>query len=556
VFGTLQTVSTDLSVWDEALGRTLADVEAEAESLVRQHITRTGGSLSERWLSEGLQYVSTDTCPMCASGIEGSVLIRAYRTYFSDAYTRLKTEIAAARASVQKALAGSAIDAISATTTANQNLAPFWISHGVECPTAPPMEAAQAALSDLRDAYERAFEQKLGNVLEAVSVGPEADEQKAILVAAAEAIREYNTAAIDANSAIAAVKGTAATNSLTNALERLRLLRNGQVRHSAEGDEAVAALKAAKAEKKKLEVDKRVAREALENATQTLFANYQDRINKHLVNCGCGYKITNTKTVYTGGKSRTDYQLEINSQIVDLAGPKTGIAPSFKNTLSDGDKSALAFAFFLAKLELDPGLANKIVVLDDPMTSLDAHRRTYTCERIVKLVPLCRQVMLLTHDAQFARQVWDGLPKSKKALHIDEVNGRSRIAEWDILRATRSDYFARHDLISEFLRTGLGDRTAVAVSLRLLLEGNLRMRFPEHFGPNEWLGDFIKRVRSAGSGDYLAALQSKLDELTSVNDYAKQFHHDQNPTAALVKPVDAELKAYARRALDLAAGLP
>lgn len=555
-FGALPAPPTDFSVWDEALGRSLADVESEAESLVREHITRNGGSLSETWLSEGLQFVSADTCPMCASGIEGSALIRAYRTYFSDAYRRLKTEIATAGSSLQNGLAGSAIDAILATSTANQNLVPLWSSHGVDGPSAPTMEAARAALTELREAYIRAFEQKLGNVLEVVSLGSEADEQKATLIVAADAIREYNVAITDANAAIAAVKGTAATNSLTSALDRLRLLRNGQVRHSTEGEKAVAALRAAKSEKKRLEAEKKAAREALENATQALFANYQDRINKHLLNCGCGYKIANTKTVYTGGKSRTDYQLEINSQTVDLTGPKVGIAPSFKNTLSDGDKSALAFAFFLAKLELDPGLANKIVVLDDPMTSLDAHRRTYTCERIVKLVPHCRQVILLTHDAQFARQVWEGLPKSKKALHIDEVNGRSRIAEWDILRATRSDYFTRHDLISEFLSTGLGDRTAVAVSLRLLLEGNLRMRFPEHFAPNEWLGDFIKKVRSASSGEYLAALQPKLDELTSVNDYAKQFHHDQNPTAALVKPVDAELKAYARRTLNLAAGLP
>lgn len=555
-FSTLQGLSVDLTELNAALGRTLADVEAEAEALVRQHIARYGSSLSEKWLFEGLQHLVAETCPMCASGIEGSVLIRAYRTYFSDAYTRLKTDIAAARTRVQGTLTTSVVDALVAAGSGNERLAPFWSSHGIQCPTAPPLAAAQTALVELRNEYDRAFNRKLGNVLDAVSVGAEVGEHEATLAATAKAILEYNAAISAANSAIGAVKRTAASNSLTAALEKLRSLRNGRARHSAEGEQAIASVKTARAHKKRLEADKKAAKEDLDNATQALFANYQDRINKHLLNCGCGYKITNTKTVYSGGKSRTDYQLEINSQTVDLASPKIGVAPSFKNTLSDGDKSALAFAFFLAKLELDPSLATKIVVLDDPMTSLDAHRRTYTCERIVKLVPDCRQVILLTHDAQFARQVWDGLPKSKKALHIEEVNGRSRIAEWDILRATRSDYFTRHDLVAGFVSSGIGDRTAIAVSLRLLLEGNLRMRFPEHFAPHEWLGDFIKKVRTATAGEYLAALQPKLYELTSVNDYAKQFHHDQNPTAALVKPVDAELKAYARRTLDLAAGLP
>ena len=56
--------------------------------------------------------------------------------------------------------------------------------------------------------------------------------------------------------------------------------------------------------------------------------------------------------------------------------------PSFRNTLSAGDKSTLALALFLAKLNADPALNETIVVLDDPFTSLDSFRRQFTAIEI------------------------------------------------------------------------------------------------------------------------------------------------------------------------------
>lgn len=54
--------------------------------------------------------------------------------------------------------------------------------------------------------------------------------------------------------------------------------------------------------------------------------------------------------------------------------------PSFKNTLSAGDRTTLAVAFFLAHLERDTDIGRKIVVLDDPLSSQDAFRRRQTVQ--------------------------------------------------------------------------------------------------------------------------------------------------------------------------------
>lgn len=546
----------DPVTWDSVLGTSLADVEAQAENRVRVHVETHLSEGAEAWIADGVAYLGQETCPFCAADTSSNDLVRAYRSLFSRAYEDLKTEVTTLARAASTALSEAAFDLVRRATQTNAAVAPTWAAHSTECPPAPDLEVAEKMRGVLERAYAAAFAEKSGGILEPVGVTSQAAAAWSEIAALQKELDEYNSAIDQANLQIAAVKSTAASTTLTAALDLLKKLRNQRARYQPVALQAVDGLEKARKQKKALEAGKRKAKETLDTATDALFRSYQDAINEHLSNCGCGYAITGTKTVYPGGKPRTDYQLVINNQPVELGASKAGGAPSFKNTLSDGDKSTLAFAFFLAKLQLDPTLAAKIVVLDDPMTSLDAHRRSYTCQQIVKLVTRCRQLILMTHDALFARQVWDDLPKQKKALQISDQNNRSALIDWDILRATQSDYFARYERIQEFVVSGEGDPFAVALSLRLLLEGNLRMRFPGQFPGGEWLGDFIKRVKNAGIGDPLYPMQATLAELTAINDYAKQFHHDQNPAAATVKPVEAELKAYGKRVLAFSAGSP
>lgn len=66
----------------------------------------------------------------------------------------------------------------------------------------------------------------------------------------------------------------------------------------------------------------------------------------------------------------------------------------FRNTLSAGDRSTLALAFFIAQLERDSKLADTVVLFDDPFTSQDKSRRLRTQHRITKLADTCRQVIV------------------------------------------------------------------------------------------------------------------------------------------------------------------
>ena len=65
---------------------------------------------------------------------------------------------------------------------------------------------------------------------------------------------------------------------------------------------------------------------------------------------------------YAGGVATSSYQLMINNVAVEVGNGNADacrIKPSFKNTLSSGDKATLALALFIADLERDPASGTK-----------------------------------------------------------------------------------------------------------------------------------------------------------------------------------------------------
>jgi len=172
---------------------------------------------------------------------------------------------------------------------------------------------------------------------------------------------------------------------------------------------------------------------------------YEIGINRYLENFGAGFKIVDVGKTYIGVKPNLNYYISINNKTVDLGDEKAQEEnPCFKNTLSDGDKSTLAFAFFLTRLDQDTDLAKKTVIFDDPISSLDNHRKGCTCQEIARISGLAKQVVVLSHDQYFLRMIWaPPADQAKiKTLKIDRSGKEeSIIVEWDIERETRGEYF-------------------------------------------------------------------------------------------------------------------
>ena len=103
-----------------------------------------------------------------------------------------------------------------------------------------------------------------------------------------------------------------------------------------------------------LEDQKATARQRLDCHTQQVIKQYGQRINWYLERINASFRISTPTHTYRGGTPSTSYQIMINSNTVDLGDSETPLSrPNFKNTLSGGDRTTLALAFFFAQLEID-----------------------------------------------------------------------------------------------------------------------------------------------------------------------------------------------------------
>lgn len=267
---------------------------------------------------------------------------------------------------------------------------------------------------------------------------------------------------------------------------------------------------------------------------------------------GAEFEIVETKTSFAGGKPSTSYSLSINGKTISLGTADTTGEPCFRTVLSDGDKSSLAFAFFLAQLQTDPNLSKKAIIIDDPITSLDSYRKLATFQEIKRISSHAKQCIILSHDQSFLHYFWKELGSEKvKSLQIMRDGQQSKFSEWDIEIDTQPDHLKDYYRLEKFINGEDTDLLGVVRCIRPVLEGNLRVRFPKEFGPNKWLGNFIEDIDKAEPNSRLWKMKTFFPELVDINDYSKQYHHQQNPLADKTPIDETELASYTRRTLSL-----
>lgn len=235
----------------------------------------------------------------------------------------------------------------------------------------------------------------------------------------------------------------------------------------------------------------------------------------------------------------------------------SGGTPDFKTSLSEGDKRTLAFAFFIASAESDPSLSSKIIVIDDPMCSLDLNRKQQTRTVLKRIHDTCEQLIVLAHDIHFLRNIQDDVlrtsqPNDVKTIKLKSVTNRySDIDDINIEQECESAYFKCHRILKEFQAGMSPNSMEVAKSIRPMLEGYLHRRFPKIINSGLLFGDVVKLINNAQPPSPLIHAQNITAELNEINRYAGQFHHDTNPSAEQVQVVEGELLSFVDRAISV-----
>jgi wobble nucleotide-excising tRNase len=194
------------------------------------------------------------------------------------------------------------------------------------------------------------------------------------------------------------------------------------------------------------------------------------------------------------------------------------------------------------------------VVFDDPFNSQDRSRRTLTKDLIKKCGHECKQVLVFSHDPYFLKHLCDSLPPAEtKCFQLSRVgDANTSIEAWDIAKETKDGYFIEHAALTVYLQQGSKELRDIARKIRPVLEGYCRYRFPGQFEDNDWLADIIGKIRARGDSHPLFALT---DELESIKDFSKRYHHETNGAKADIEFIDdGELQGFVKRALAIVGG--
>ena len=551
----------DLEVTSVAtlLARDLEQLEAAAAAQVQSHL-KTIGTGGETWVGDGIsRIISNDQagehgiCPFCAQDMSASSVIAHYRAYFSAEYNNLKKAISAAIADISTAHGSSAIAAFERAVGGAIQTQQFWSKFA----NIPAIEVDTAAVSQ---AWGKAFDltlnalkAKLASPLEKITLPAEASAAITDYIATRDEIMVLSDSLTGCNPQIELVKEKAAVANIATLEADLTRLQRIKGRYSLD----IAALCEDYVNEQLAKVrtsEKRdQARKALENYRKTVFPAYEQEVNAYLPRFTAGFRLDKVMSANTRGGSACTYNVLINNVPVP-AGAANATGPSFRNTLSAGDRNTLALAFFFASLALDQQRQQKIVIFDDPMCSLDEHRTLSTRQQMLKLLSEVEQVIVLSHSKPFLCGLWENADKNVRgALKIARAGSGSTLEVWDVHQDCVTEHDKRHSIVTQYILTSSkADERKVASALRPILESFFRVAYPQHFAPGSMIGKFIKTCRqNVGTVDEILSTND-ITELDCLREYGNKFHHDTNAAWETELINDTELADFCKRTLNFA----
>jgi wobble nucleotide-excising tRNase len=556
-FESLSLPEFDVAAIEGVLQQDLAALDAATLARVQTHLAKLGQG-GEAWVADGMRRIpqgnggaAAGTCPFCAQDLQGSPVIQHYRLYFSDAYAALKRTVSDALGAVNGAHGGDVPAGFERAVRVAVERRQFWSRF---CEVAEVTLDTAAIVRDWRAAREAVIAQlaaKQTAPLERMELSGETRARVATFDAHRDTIATLNQRLHEANQAIGVAKERVATaNSavLTADLARLKAIKAWHAPQTAALCDDYLRERAAK---EATERQRDQARADLEQHRTTVFPGYQTAINLYLSRFNAGFRLDSVTYANTRGGPTCTYNVLINNTPVPIGGadPARGQA-SFRNTLSSGDRNTLALAFFFASLDQDADLANKVIVIDDPISSLDEHRALTTVQEIRRLAERATQVIVLSHNKPFLCRLWEGADSTvRAALEVVRDGVGSTLRAWDVAQDSITEHDRRHARLRDYLASGAGDMREVARCIRPHLEAFLRVACPEHFPPGCMLGPFIDlSERRVGTALEILDGQS-IQELRDLNEYARRYHHQGWET----EPInDGELRGFVERAMRFA----
>ncbi len=453
----------------------LASVHESAEKLVLEHINKnfSDKNLAKQFIRQGLDLVQTD-CPFCGQNLKMAAdLLEAYRAFFDDAFRTFQTELSQAASSLDNWNVENKLTALASSHNVNTTIVKQWepfIGTEVLPDASAFVETARTEITASKTKVLAELEKKQKDPNADADIS-QFDAMAAELDSLKTSVEAYNKAVTDFTA-----KAKDYIDNLPKSdvdVLRLALAKEHEIekRFKPEWKQWATAYPAAKKDADDLLAKKSAKQNDLETYTKTIFDTYQKRINDLLVILGADFTIVDLKgkTDERANESYSDFGFLILKKKVPLK-VRQDDAPCFKNTLSEGDKSTLAFAFFISSLEKTPDLYKQVVILDDPLSSLDETRREATARVLRDLSPKVNQLCVFTHKKDFLWMVFDKIPNSAvMQVRSDKTNG-SWLEAFDVEEDRKGDHAKMVEAMQRYIVDDFGPTPDT-------MQGNIRKVF-------------------------------------------------------------------------------
>ncbi|MGL2609510.1 AAA family ATPase [Helicobacter pylori] len=203
-----------------------------------------------------------------------------------------------------------------------------------------------------------------------------------------------------------------------------------------------------------------------------------------------------------------DYRIVLNSDALENS--------KAEMILSDGEKTTLAFAYFLARLKLfykKENLKNLVVIIDDPISSLDEQRIYNTSDIVAKINQELAgealkdedkvQVFVLTHNHTFMARLINMVGKHARYFQLERNQNQLKIVcKNEVVGYFDTFYLLLFKEVYEFAKKEkVQDDCKEAINygnkVRILLESFLKINFIDSFLGEKHDGVFKKdRIKS------------------------------------------------------------
>lgn len=233
-----------------------------------------------------------------------------------------------------------------------------------------------------------------------------------------------------------------------------------------------------------------------------------------------------------------------------------------KNCLSDGEKTALAFAYFLSKFENEINTPEKVkdsvVVIDDPISSLDDNRLYSTAHLIWRNFEEVKQLIVLSHNFLFLKFFNSFYCGKANCLFLD---GEKITDLPDELKNFETPYFYMLKTIIDFLDQNNQNvnyneaKRYLPNFIRRVLETFLSFKFSRtvnkaggHRSPG--LNEFDENIDNTDMEDEIKkALKDKIAEINRIAD--AHSHGNAHHTQENFYISEADLKTLSQNAISV-----